>query len=334
MATLTIATVSESSRQANGNGRPSRRTAPRGRRRVFGIALVAILVSVASVVAAAWLASPATSDFSRRVRMLLPTSSATPTELSRISPLFRQAVVATEDERFYRHHGIDLIGILRAIPYDVTHLSLSQGASTITEQLAKRLYLNGNDHSPWRKLEDAVLALRIEHGHSKEQILEAYLSTAYFGRGAVGIGSASRRYFGRRPATLDLAQSSLLAGLIQAPSADDPTLHPQVARERQVDVLRSMARNGDITTAEGSAVLARPLAIRDATPLPPLLQVDLAPGSAFVWTDVGVGGSLLVLGAAGLALRRRLRYRMLASILALVVALAGLLTLARSFKTL
>jgi membrane peptidoglycan carboxypeptidase len=294
-------------------------------------ALAAALAIVTSIVAAAWFSSPGTSDFNRRTRRAAGSNSIA---LSSISPLVRQAVVATEDERFYRHHGIDVIGILRAIPYDLTHLSLSQGASTITEQLAKQLYLNGNDHSPWRKLEDAVLALRIEHGHSKEQILGAYLSTAYFGQGAVGIGSASHRYFGHKPATLDLAQATLLAGLIQAPSADDPTLHPQAARDRQADVLRSMVRNGDITTGEGTAVLSRPLPLRGTKPLRPLLHVDLAPGSAFVWTDVGVAAGLLALGAAALALRGRVPYRPLGSVVALVLMATGLLMLARSFSTL
>jgi membrane peptidoglycan carboxypeptidase len=294
-------------------------------------ALAAALAIVASILAAAWFLSPETSDFNRRARRAAGSSSIT---LSSISPLLRQAVVATEDERFYRHHGIDVIGILRAIPYDLTHLSFSQGASTITEQLAKQLYLNGNDHSPWRKLEDAVLALRIEHGHSKEQILSAYLNTAYFGQGAVGIGSASRRYFGHNPATLDLAQATLLAGLIQAPSTDDPTLHPQAARDRQIEVLRSMVRNGDITTGEGTAVLSRPLALRGTKPLRPLLHVDLALGSAFVWTEVGVAAGLLALGAAALALRGRARYRPLGSVVALVLAATGLLVLARSFRTL
>jgi membrane peptidoglycan carboxypeptidase len=299
-------------------------------------AIIAVLTVVASAVVvstlvAAWLASPSTSDFNQRVRRAAPAGQVA---LSRISPLVRQAVVATEDERFYRHHGIDVIGILRAIPYDLTHLSFSQGASTITEQLAKRLYLNGNDHSPWRKIDDAVLALRIEHGHSKEQILSAYLNTAYFGHGAVGIGSAARRYFGRSPATLSLPQASLLAGLIQAPSADDPTIHAHVARARQVDVLRSMVRNGDITTGEGTAVLARPLALRGAKPLQPQVRVDLAPGSAFVWTDVGVGAGLLALGAAALALRGRFAPGPLGAVVALVLVATGLLVFARSFRTL
>ena len=149
-------------------------------------------------------------------------------------------MVATEDERFYRHHGIDLIGVLRALPYDLVHLSFAQGASTITEQVAKVLYLNGNDHSLWRKLEDAAVAVKLEGRYDKEQILGAYLNSVYFGEGAYGVWRASERYFGVSPRSLDLAQASLLAGLIQAPSAYDPFRDPALARARQVEVLRAM----------------------------------------------------------------------------------------------
>src|SRR2546429_9136727 len=105
----------------------------------------------------------------------------------------REAIVATEDERFYRHDGIDAVGILRAVPYDLSHLSLAQGASTITEQLAKLVYLGGDDSSAWAKLRDAAIALHIESQYSKEQILGDYLNTVYFGAGAVGVEPASKR---------------------------------------------------------------------------------------------------------------------------------------------
>ena len=184
------------------------------------------------------------------------------TPLEAISPTLREAVVATEDERYYRHHGVDILGVARALPYDVVHLSLAQGASTITEQVAKLLYLGGSDRTPWRKLEDAALAVKLEGRYTKEQILDAYLNSAYFGEGAYGATAASERYFGIPPRALDAAQASMLAGLIQAPSAYDPMRHPELARSRQVDVLRSLVRTGFLTDQEAVAALARPLRLR------------------------------------------------------------------------
>src|SRR5262249_53557199 len=146
------------------------------------IAVLTAVAVVAAASAAVWVASPSGSN--------LPARAPGP-PLTSVSPLLREAVVATEDERFYQHHGVDVLGVLRALPYDLTHLSLAQGASTITEQVAKNLYLGGNDRSPWRKLEDAAVALKLERRYSKQRILAAYLDTAYFGDGAVGAAAAS-----------------------------------------------------------------------------------------------------------------------------------------------
>ncbi len=182
--------------------------------RVSLVAAALGTVAIVAVGAAAWPATPSPSSLAVRVHG--------PISLEGIPPILREAVVATEDERFYDHHGIDLVGVLRALPYDLTHLSFAQGASTITEQAAKLLYLDGNDHSLWRKLEDAALAVKLENRYSKETILGAYLSSAYFGEGAVGVRAASERYFAIPPLRLDTAQASLLSGLIQAPSLYDP----------------------------------------------------------------------------------------------------------------
>src|SRR5437764_11063074 len=195
----------------------------------------------------------------------------------------REVVVATEDERFYAHDGVDVIGLLRALPYDLSHLSLAQGASTITEQLAKQVYLGGNDRNPWAKLQDAAIALRIESRFSKDQILGDYLNTADFGPGAAGVQAASRHYFGVPPSQLTLSRASLLAGLIQDPSAYDPLAHPRDARERQVEVLRSMVRNGFVTAREATRALASPLALVQRTALPPVRGTSVEPGPAFDW---------------------------------------------------
>ncbi len=232
-----------------------------------------MVLAAAAAFGAAWAATPSVAGLDRTVALRAGTGAATAGE---VAPIMREAVVATEDERFYQHRGVDLVGVLRALPYDVTHLSLAQGASTITEQLAKLAYLGGNDHTPWRKLEDVALAVKIEDRYTKEQILSAYLATAYFDGGSDGVAAASRRFFGIPPARLDLAQASLLAGLVQAPSAYDPVSHPAAARARQVEVLRALVRNGYATTAEARQALALPLRAGTAT-LPPVAGVRLAP---------------------------------------------------------
>ena len=267
-----------------------------GRHPVRTVVAVAA-AAAAALFAAAWLESPTPTSLDARVQARLPAPGRVLT-LDQVSPLLREAVVATEDERFYRHRGVDLIGVARALPYDLVHLSFAQGASTITEQVAKLLYLGGDDHSPWRKLEDAALALKLEGRYTKEQILAAYLNSAYFGEGATGIRAASERYFGVPQARLTTAQASMLAGLVQAPSAYDPYRHPTLARERQIAVMRSLVRSGDLTETEASRALARPLRLRDGRTLAPVRGIDLAPGPAFAWWQ-------LALGAGNRARRRR-----------------------------
>jgi penicillin-binding protein 1A len=268
-------------------------------RKILVIAVATIVVLIIAVVVAAWAASPNPTELSARVDRAIARTGGTPVALSSIPALFREAVIATEDERFYRHHGIDSLGVLRALAYDVTHFSAAQGASTITEQLTKLLYLNGNDADPWRKLLDAITAFRLERRYSKETILDSYLNVTYFGHGAYGIGAAADRYFGEAPAQLTLAQSSLIAGLIQAPSAYDPFEHPSAARARQIGVLRSMVRNGFVTKEEGAAILAQPLRLRDGSVLDAVTGVSLAPGSLLSGEAVLI--AVLLLGAAVLA---------------------------------
>ena len=306
------------------------------RRRPLVSALVAAAAVAGALFAAAWLAAPAPTGLDARVQARLPASrDAVP--LDRVAPLLREAVVATEDERFYRHDGVDLLGVARALPYDVAHASLAQGASTITEQVAKLLYLGGSDRSPWHKLEDAALALKLEGRYTKEEILAAYLNAAYFGEGATGVRAASERYFGVAPAALTPAQASLLAGLVQAPSAYDPFVHPARARLRQVAVLRSLVRNGDLSPQEGERVLARPLLFRGGEVLAPVTGVDLAPGPAFVWWELALGAACVLAGAAALAAVRRLplaRLQLLAArLLPAAALLAGAAIVIRSFRS-
>jgi penicillin-binding protein 1A len=262
--------------------------------------------AVAALLVAVWLAAPRAQNLNARLAAREHATGVTaPVPLSRVSLFVREALVATEDERFYQNHGIDLIGIARAAPYDVAHLSFAEGASTITDQLTKLLYLDGNDHSLWRKLEDLAVALRISTRYSKEQVLDAYLNSAYFGHGAYGIDAASERYFGVAPSRLNLAQGSLLAGLVQAPTAYDPLLHPLVARHRQLEVLQSLVRNGYTTSEQATRVLARPLSLRHARPLPPLNGITVASQPAFAWDGLALGSSIALTGLIGFILIRR-----------------------------
>lgn len=295
--------------------------------------MAAILVG-----AAAWFVSPSPSALAARVESRLHRSGGQPIAAGGIPLILREAVVATEDERFYRHHGIDVIGVFRALPYDLTHLSFAQGASTITEQVAKVLYLGGNDHNPWRKLEDAAVAWKLENRYTKAQILAAYLNSAYFGENAYGIEAASERYFGIPPRRLDLAQASLLAGLIQAPSLYDPYRDSGLARARQAEVLRSLVRNGFFDVSQATRTLARPLRLRAGVILPPLRGVDLAPGPAFVWWQLLLGATIVLVATAGLIASRLRRGRLLRGVLVLRLVLFALVVIGaaaivRSFRT-
>lgn len=305
---------------------------PRRRRRPLFWIGAAMIAACFSVTALAWAVAPRTSDLPVLVQSRLAAEGSLPVSLSSVSPWLRQAVVAAEDERFFRHSGIDSIGLLRAAAYDASHFSAAQGASTITEQLAKILYLGGNDRSPWRKLEDMVLAVRIEQGYSKEQILGAYLNSAYFGEGAYGIGAASQRFFGVAPSKLTLAQASLLAGVIQDPSGYDPFVHPVDAGERRAAVLRSMIRNGFITTDEARRVLSSPLPLAGGGTLLPALGASLAPAPLFSGLQLSAGLALLAFGTIALFEMRRRRKAGAFRLVPLGVVAAGALLVARSLR--
>jgi penicillin-binding protein 1A len=151
-----------------------------------------------------------------------------------------KAFVAIEDRRFYSHHGIDPWGILRAGVRDVLHRGGTQGGSTITQQLAKNLFLT-QERTVTRKLQEAVLALWLEHKFSKAQILELYLNRVYFGSGAYGIEAAAQRYFGKSARKLTLPEAAMLAGLVQSPSRLAPSRNPDGAERRAGMVIAAMA---------------------------------------------------------------------------------------------
>ena len=162
-----------------------------------------------------------------------------PVELSHVPLLVRNAFLAAEDIRFYQNHGIDLRSIARAAWYDLTTLSLSQGASTITQQLAKNAFLTP-DRTIKRKVQEILLGFELAHRYSKNEILEMYLNKIYLGDGAYGIGAAAKAYFNKDVSQLTLPEAALLAGLPQAPSAYSPFSHPQAAERRRNEILGKM----------------------------------------------------------------------------------------------
>jgi len=299
------------------------------RRLLVGVAGIAVLAT--GVLAAAWITAPAPVRPKEIVLERLHAAGDRFVSLGAIPPVLQRAIIATEDERFYRHHGIDVIGLMRAVAYDASHVTLSQGGSTLTEQLAKVLYLGGNDGSPWRKLQDGTIALRLESELSKQRIMELYLNSVYFGDGAYGVNAASERYFGVAPSRLDLARASVLAGVIQDPAGYDPLLHPLLARQRQVQVLTSMVRDGYATEEQSVAALRDQIPLRDGSDLAPIETQIVAPDTSFASLPLAAGLTLLVAGFASLFLARRIR-RPLAFGLAAIVGLAAVSLIARSVK--
>jgi penicillin-binding protein 1A len=165
--------------------------------------------------------------------------------LSQVSKVVWQAIVAVEDSRFFEHHGIDPVGILRAFVANLGSFQIRQGASTITQQLARALFLTP-ERSLTRKIKEALLARKIEHLLTKEEILELYLNQIYFGQGVYGVQAAAQTYFGKDASEITLAEAAFLASLPKAPSDYSPYRHPERAKQRQGVVLRRMVEEGFI----------------------------------------------------------------------------------------
>jgi membrane peptidoglycan carboxypeptidase len=179
--------------------------------------------------------------------------------LDQVPPVVINAVVSTEDRNFYHHAGVDPIGLLRAVWADFRGHGNLQGASTITQQYVKQVYLSPQ-RTLGRKVREAALAIKVEGKFTKNQILERYLNAIYFGRGAIGVQAASRAYFGKDVGQLQLPEAALLAGLIRGPELADPIRSPSVAMARRSATLKAMVRDHHITEA------ARKLA--ESVPLP------------------------------------------------------------------
>jgi membrane peptidoglycan carboxypeptidase len=212
----------------------------------------------AATLAALWVETPDPSDIHTRVQALTKARGVPLLGENDVPPRLAEAVVAIEDERFYQHHGIDSIGLSRALLYDVTNLCLCQGGSTITAQLVKDVYLGGSDRG-LNKIVDMVVALKAERVMTKKQILADYLSEITSGFGRYGVTEAACAYFRAPLDDLTLGQYALLAGVTQAPSVYDPTVNPELARQRRAQVLSKMVVEHLITQAQAQAANAEPV---------------------------------------------------------------------------
>jgi len=177
--------------------------------------------------------------------------------LKDLPPYLPKAFIAIEDRRFYSHHGVDPFGILRAAVANILHRGVAQGGSTLTQQLAKNLFLT-QERTLQRKLQEAELALWLERKHSKAEILELYLNRVYFGSGAYGVEAAAQRYFGKSARNVTLAEAAMLAGLVKSPSRLAPNRNPEGAEKRAQIVLAAMADAKFITEAQAQASMAHP----------------------------------------------------------------------------
>lgn len=177
--------------------------------------------------------------------------------LEDMSPYIPQAVMAIEDRRFYSHFGVDPLGLGRAIVTNVLTGRTVQGGSTLTQQLAKNLFLSP-DRTLERKVQEVLLSFWLEHKFTKDQILAMYLNRVYFGSNAYGVEAASRRYFNKSARDVNLGEAAMLAGLLKAPSRLSPARDPQAAEERAQVVLQSMRDVGFITDDEIKTAMSQP----------------------------------------------------------------------------
>jgi 1A family penicillin-binding protein len=205
-----------------------------------------------------------------------------------LPPHLAQAIVAIEDRRFFQHGGVDLRGILRAGWRNSQAGATREGGSTITQQLARLMFLSP-ERTFRRKLQEALLAIWLEGQLTKQEILLRYLNTAYFGAGAYGVDAAAKRYFGKRASELTLAESAMLAGLVRAPSQLAPTRNFGGAKERQETVLQAMVETGALSSADAEA--ARGQAVNLRTP------PETPPGSNY-FVDMVAGDLRRILGSS------------------------------------
>ena len=263
---------------ARADPKPTRRPLATALKASIYVALVAVLALIVAV-AVAYANLPSYSDLSKRsdLGQMIRVRASNGAVLVNIGPSFgqwlpyeqippemRAAMVAVEDKRFRSHLGVDPVGVARAAKVRIDTGRWAQGGSTITQQLARNIFLT-NSRTFGRTVKEAVLALALERKFSKNQILALYLNRVYFGGGAYGIDAASRRFFGHSARTLSLGEAAIIAGLVKAPSNYSPTADVEAARSRSEVVLRTMVANGFVTPDRAAQVDPAAIKIQPTT---------------------------------------------------------------------
>jgi penicillin-binding protein 1A len=254
--------------KGGGGGRSGRR---RGIRLIYWAVVFALWLVIAAIAATIWVGAHLPAIQSLEVPKRPPSITILGTDgrvlatrgdmggaavpLKELPTYLPQAFIAIEDRRFFSHHGVDPLGIARALAANVLHRGVSQGGSTLTQQLAKNLFLT-QERTVARKVQELVLALWLEHKFTKAQILDLYLNRVYFGAGAYGVEAAAQRYFGKSARKVTLGEAALLAGLVKSPSRLAPTHNPDGAQRRGQVVLAAMAAMGVISEHAAAAALA------------------------------------------------------------------------------
>ncbi len=175
-------------------------------------------------------------------------------ETKDLPEIYKKAVISVEDHRFYKHNGIDIISIGRAVVNDIKAMKLVEGGSTITQQLAKNIYFT-QEKKFTRKIAEVFMAFEIEKEYEKDEILELYLNTSYFGDGYYTVKEAANGYFGKEPIDMTDYEATLLAGIPNAPSVYAPTKNPELAKQRQKQVMDRMVKYGVLTEEEAKRIL-------------------------------------------------------------------------------
>jgi penicillin-binding protein 1A len=264
-----------------GKGSGGRKGRSRGIRLVYWAVVLALWLVIAAIAATIWVGAhlppiqslevpprpPSIEILGADGRVLATRGdmggAAVP--LKELPAYLPQAFIAIEDRRFYSHHGVDPLGIARALAANVLRRGVSQGGSTLTQQLAKNLFLT-QERTIGRKVQELVLALWLEHKFTKAQILELYLNRVYFGAGAYGVEAASQRYFGKSARKVTLGEAAMLAGLVKSPSRLSPTHNADGAQRRGQVVLAAMADLGVISDRAAKEALAdSPRIVRQVT---------------------------------------------------------------------